>query len=72
VFDLDSSTLDVRARTGSRPRARRLFRPLVGATTAFFQAQRDGHDVIPGRLDRKPSHLADHTGIVYAEPKFRR
>nr|WP_239071416.1 glycoside hydrolase family 9 protein [Amycolatopsis sp. SID8362] len=47
-----------------------MFRPLVRATTEFFQAQRDGHDVVPGRLDRKPSHLADRTATVYAEPKF--
>jgi endoglucanase len=50
--------------------ASRLFRPLVRATTEFFQAQRDGHDVVSGRLDRKPSHLADEKATVYAEPKF--
>ncbi|WP_410607778.1 glycoside hydrolase family 9 protein [Amycolatopsis sp. lyj-109] len=81
VFDLDLSTVDrpgtyrVKAAGATSPpfridTARRLFRPLVRATTEFFQAQRDGHDVIPGRLDRKPSHLADRTATVYAEPKF--
>ncbi|RSD21868.1 glycoside hydrolase family 9 protein [Amycolatopsis eburnea] len=81
VFDLDLSTLDrsgtyrVKAAGATSPpfridTASRLFRPLVRATTEFFQAQRDGHDVIPGRLGRKPSHLADRTATVYAEPKF--
>ncbi|MEV6624963.1 glycoside hydrolase family 9 protein [Amycolatopsis sp. NPDC051106] len=81
VFDLDLSTVDrpgtyrVKAAGATSPpfridTARRLFRPLVRATTEFFQAQRDGHDVVPGRLDRKPSHLADRKATVYAEPKF--
>jgi endoglucanase len=50
--------------------ARSLFAPLARANNEFFQAQRDGQDVIPGRLDRKPSHLADRSATVYAPPKF--
>jgi endoglucanase len=52
-------------------RAEALFQPLVRATTEFFQAQRDGHDIIPGRLNRKKSHLTDSEATVYAEPKFK-
>lgn len=48
-----------------------LFQPLVRATTEFFQAQRDGRDVIPGRLDRKQAHLTDATATVHAPPKFK-
>ncbi|WP_245757565.1 glycoside hydrolase family 9 protein [Amycolatopsis xylanica] len=47
-----------------------LFDPLVRANNEFFQSQRDGKNVIPGRLGRKPSHLDDANGAVYAEPKF--
>lgn len=39
-------------------------------TTAFFQAQRDGADVIPGQLRRKPAHLNDAHAGVYAWPAF--
>ncbi|ONI84390.1 hypothetical protein ALI144C_14595 [Actinosynnema sp. ALI-1.44] len=52
-------------------RADALFQPLVQATTEFFQAQRDGRNVIPGRLDRKQAHLTDAKATVYAEPKFK-
>jgi len=38
--------------------------------TSFFTVQRDGRDVVPGILDRKPSHLLDRTATVYAPPKF--
>jgi endoglucanase len=48
-----------------------LFRPLVGSINEFFQAQRDGADIVPGRLDRKPSHLLDRQGRVYAQPVFK-
>lgn len=38
--------------------------------TAFFQAQRDGANTIPGRLNRKPSHLNDTKATVYNWPSF--
>ncbi|GGO81304.1 glycoside hydrolase family 9 protein [Wenjunlia tyrosinilytica] len=38
--------------------------------TAFFQAQRDGSDVVPGQLKRKPSHLNDRKAAVYNQPSF--
>lgn len=47
-----------------------LFSPLVSATNEFFQAQRDGADIISGRLGRKPSHLADRRATVHEQPVF--
>jgi endoglucanase len=47
-----------------------LFLPRVADTVAFFQAQRDGADVIPGPLHRKPSHLNDAKAYIYAAPKY--
>lgn len=47
-----------------------LFGPLVDDTVNFFQVQRDGRDVIPGVLDRKPSHLTDRQGTVHHQPVF--
>jgi endoglucanase len=38
--------------------------------TAFLTVQRDGSDVVPGRLDRQPSHLLDRTATVYQPPTF--
>lgn len=38
--------------------------------TAFFQAQRDGRDVVPGALKRQPSHLNDAHATVYNWPSF--
>ncbi|WP_405581149.1 glycoside hydrolase family 9 protein [Streptomyces sp. NBC_01190] len=38
--------------------------------TAFFQAQRDGADTIPGQLRREPSHLNDAAADAYAWPEF--
>ena len=36
----------------------------------FDQVQRDGQQVIPGALHRKPSHLLDHHAYVYAWPRM--
>ena len=47
-----------------------LFSPLADDTVKFFQMQRDGSDVIPGVLNRKPSHLTDQTAAVYDVPTF--
>ncbi|GAA2880434.1 glycoside hydrolase family 9 protein [Streptosporangium fragile] len=43
--------------------------PAAKAVT-FFGAQRDGADVIPGELRRKPSHLNDRAAAVYEWPVF--
>ncbi|CCH34471.1 glycoside hydrolase family 9 protein [Actinosynnema sp. NPDC047251] len=48
-----------------------LFAPVAANTVEFFQAQRDGADVVPGRLDRKPAHLTDRRATVYETPVFR-
>ena len=36
-----------------------LFGARVADIVSFFQAQRDGGDVVPGPLHRKPAHLND-------------
>ena len=50
--------------------AAELFAPRVDEAVAFFQAQRDGPDVIPGELGRKPSHLNDRDLDVFAWPTY--
>src|SRR2546430_779187 len=50
--------------------ARALFGRLVGDAIRFYQAQRDGADVVRGALDRQPSHLNDRGASVYADPVF--
>ena len=37
---------------------------------SFFQAQRDGADVIPGDLGRQPAHLNDATATSYDVPDY--
>ena len=37
---------------------------------SFDQVQRDGADVVPGPLHRRPSHLNDRHADVYATPTF--
>lgn len=49
---------------------RSLFAHKAANATKFFQVQRDGDDIVPGTLDRKPSHLADRVATVYHEPVF--
>ncbi len=48
-----------------------IYRALTGELDSFFQAQRDGPDVIPGPLHRAPSHLLDEHAGVYAAPTYR-
>jgi endoglucanase len=43
---------------------------LTADGTSFLTLQRDGSDVVPGILDRQPSHLDDATATVYQPPKF--
>ena len=47
-----------------------LYAPLLRNALYFFQAQRDGPDVFPAALHRKPSHLADQQALVYQIPPF--
>ncbi|WP_052674929.1 glycoside hydrolase family 9 protein [Amycolatopsis orientalis] len=47
-----------------------LFGTQVAANVRFFQAQRDGANVLPSTVNRKPSHLNDATATVYAVPRY--
>jgi glycosyl hydrolase family 9/cellulase-like Ig domain-containing protein len=47
-----------------------LFAPRVADAVEFFQAQRDGADVIAGTLRRRPAHLTDRQALVYAAPRY--
>ncbi|MGW7029120.1 glycoside hydrolase family 9 protein [Streptomyces xanthophaeus] len=44
--------------------------PLVEQNVRFFQAQRDGAEVVANVLHRKPSHLSDRQATVYDTPRF--
>jgi hypothetical protein len=50
--------------------AAELFDGLLAKNVRFFQAQRDGRDVLPEVLGRKPSHLRDETATVYKTPRY--
>ena len=45
--------------------------PMLADAVSFFRSQRDGADVPPGPLGRKPSHLRDAGARVYAPPRYR-
>ncbi len=47
-----------------------LYSGAVDATVSFLTMQRDGSDIVPGALDRKPSHVTDATATVYAPPTY--
>ncbi|MFE0376509.1 glycoside hydrolase family 9 protein [Streptomyces inhibens] len=47
-----------------------LFGKVIQDNVRFFQAQRDGGDVVPTELRRKPSHLADRQATVYDAPAY--
>lgn len=51
--------------------AAEVLRPLLPRMLRFFQAQRDGADVVPSVLGRRPSHLADRAATVYRPPRHR-
>ena len=48
-----------------------LYGKLVADGVSFYQTQRDGADVVPGALGRKPSHLNDAKATVYNTPHFQ-
>jgi endoglucanase len=48
----------------------RLYAPLLANATSFYQAQRDGPDVVGSVLDRQPAHLNDRMARVYQPPRF--
>jgi hypothetical protein len=47
-----------------------LYAPLAANAVRFFQAQRDGPNVIPGALRRQPSHLRDAHAAIYRQPLY--
>jgi endoglucanase len=47
-----------------------VYAPLLRNSLFFFQAQRDGPDVVPAVINRKPSHLTDKQAFVYKVPAF--
>jgi hypothetical protein len=49
-----------------------LYDAALQSTVSFLTMQRDGSDVVPGALDRQPSHLTDRTATVYAPPTYDR
>ncbi|MDQ6749758.1 MAG: glycoside hydrolase family 9 protein, partial [Actinomycetota bacterium] len=81
VYGIDFSRLDrpgrysIRAGTARSPRfeivAARAYRGLVANALRYFEAQRDGPDVIAGVLGRRPSHLRDATAATFSPPRYR-
>jgi hypothetical protein len=49
-----------------------LYAPLVGDAVRFLRAQRDGPQVDPSLLARRPSHLLDAHAARFATPVYRR
>src|SRR5947209_2152573 len=47
-----------------------LYGTLISHLLFYFQAQRDGPDVISAVMSRQPSHLADATATVYLAPHY--
>jgi len=56
-----------KVRVGATPG---VYRRLLGNAIAYYESVRDGPDVIPGPLHRKPSHLRDRAAPVYAKPRY--
>ena len=48
-----------------------LYSVLLRNSVRFYQAQRDGPNVIGSVLDRKPSHANDATATIYGAPAYR-
>ncbi len=47
-----------------------IYAPLLRHALFFFQAQRDGPDVLPAVFHRRPAHLTDRQAFVYKVPAF--
>ncbi len=47
-----------------------LYRPLADAALSFLRSQRDGPEVLPGTMRRRPSHLSDASAAVYRIPRY--
>ncbi len=50
------------------PRA--LYHRLVLNGVSYFTSERDGGDVVPAVLDRRPANLTDRRALVYADPRY--
>jgi hypothetical protein len=48
-----------------------LYATAIDNGVRFLRAQRDGPDVDPSVMDRRPSHLLDEHATVYAPPRYR-
>jgi hypothetical protein len=51
-------------------RARPLYHRLVLNGVRYFTSERDGGDVVPSVLDRRPANLTDRRAFVYADPRY--
>ncbi len=51
--------------------AANLYAPLLDDALVFYRAQRDGADVDPSVLARKPAHLHDRHASVYRIPRYK-
>ena len=65
----------IRVRGERSPRFRiapaaQLFGPRVADAVRFFQAQRDGADVVTSVMHRRPAHLNDRALSVYRPPRY--
>src|SRR5438309_1536954 len=47
-----------------------LYRELVNNGVRYFTSERDGPDVDPSVLARRPANLTDTRAYVYADPKY--
>jgi endoglucanase len=47
-----------------------LYQRLVSNGVRYFTSERDGADILPEVLDRKPANLTDTRACVYAAPKY--
>lgn len=47
-----------------------IFQPLAENAVTFYQAQRDGPNVIGSVMSRQPSHLTDEKAIRYQNPSI--
>ena len=47
-----------------------LYHRLVGNAVRYYASERDGADVVPSVLNRKPANLTDRHASVFANPRF--
>jgi endoglucanase len=47
-----------------------LYRGLVDNAVQYFTSERDGPDVVPSVLGRRPANLSDENAYIYADPAY--